>query len=274
MNPPTHNRAIAPASIIRGLFTAIALLPLTGFSQSFEEVATFDESEFGFVHGTLVPENAYADRSSFISPRITVQSPTSSITNAVIFDTRDPRTKNQSSDTDLIPNGTGNAGSVNFGNVVIVQENTDFTVTNGRIDNPYVKVDDDANGGLFTIDLNPSENVRIDAFQLDFIDVEKAGQIAFRFHDAEGSNFTWTGADLQRDDPTIMFGDASANRTRFLTAMEMNLNGITRFEAISSTSFALDNFRVKGTLVPEPSSGLLTMASALLFSIRRRRNAG
>ncbi|MBG7607273.1 MAG: hypothetical protein IZT59_04500 [Verrucomicrobia bacterium] len=69
------------------------------------------------------------------------------------------------------------------------------------------------------------------------------------------------------------YGNASANRTSFLTASQTGLSSITKFDIISTTSFAVDNLTFKGTVVPEVSSSFLTATSVLLLCFRIRRQA-
>ncbi len=256
---------------VRGLATStltLAAACLSAHGQiSFSETIDFA----GYQHGSIVEPGDYSGF-QYVSPQINVTPPPGGFDKVVTFDTQDPNVPGNPvvEDQDLIPNGTGNRGNANYGNIAIIQENTNFTVTNGRIDNPYATVDDHANGGTFTFDLNPAAGVTVDSFRIDLIDVETPGQLMVVAYDANGS-FTWTGSDLQALDPSIMYGNASANRSPLLTASAAGLAGITRVDFISNTSFAIDNFQINGTVVPEPTSGLLAILSTALLCCRRQR---
>ncbi len=274
MYPPTNPRGIVRQNINRGLATASATLAAACLSAngqiSFTNSIGFDDS--GYQHGSIVEPGAYSGF-QYLSPQITVAPPPGGFNKAVIFDTVSAKGDPRVEDQDLIPNGIGNRGSANFGNIAIIQENTAFTTSNGRINDPFNKVDDHANGGKFTFDLNPGAGVSVDAIRVDLIDIESAGQIKIVAYGANGS-FTWTGADLKALDNSIVYADKSANRTSFLTASQAGLSSITKFDIVSTTSFAVDNVTFKGTVVPEVSSSFLTAGSVLLLCFRRRRQAG
>ncbi len=275
MYPPIHSRDNAPTNHLRSI--AAASVALFAASLSANAQTSFTHSigfgDFGYQHGSIVEPGAYSGF-QYLSPQINVTPPSGGFNKAVIFNTQDPNVPGnpQVEDQDLIPNGTGNRGGANYGNVAIIQENTAFTVTNGRINDPYRKVDDHANGGTFRFDLNPGTGVNVDAIRVDLIDIESADKIKIVAYGANGS-FTWTGAQLKTLDNTIVYGDGSANRTSFLTATQAGLSSITRFDIISTSSFAVDNLTFKGTVIPEVSSSFLTATSALLFCFRRRRQA-
>lgn len=260
-------------NLFRGISTAIIALSVSSLSAN-AQVSFVDSISFsGYQHGSIIDPGANLSSSSYLGTTLSVSPPSGGYNKAVIFATQDPNVPGNSAveDQDLIPNGTGNRGSANYGNIAIIQENTSFTITNDRIDNPYSEVDDHRDGGKFTFDLNPGTDVTVNAFRIDLIDVESAGQIKIIAYDGTGS-FTWTGSDLQGLDPSIVYGNASANRTSFLTAADAGLSGITKVDIISTTSFAIDNFKVKGTVVPEVSSSLLTILSAGIFCFRRKRS--
>jgi hypothetical protein len=273
MCPPTNSRGITQPNIIRGLAAASVALAATCLSAygqiSFTHSIGFDD--FGYQHGSIVEPGAYSGL-QYLSPQINVTPPAGGFNKAVVFDTVGAIGKAGVEDTDLIPNGTGNRGSAVYGNVAIIQENTAFTISNGRINDPFNKVDDHAKGGTFTFNLNPGTGVKVDAIRVDLIDIETAGQIKIVAYGANGS-FTWTGADLKSLDNSIVYGDASANRTTFLSSSQVGPAGITRFDIISTSSFAVDNLTFKGTVIPEVSSSFLTATSALLLCFRRRRQA-
>ncbi len=226
----------------------------------------------GFSHGSIIGPESLNNFDQF-KPVLSVTPPSGGYDKAVIFNTQDPNVPGnpQVEDQDLIPTG-GNRRNDNFGNIAIIQENTTFTITNDRIDDPYRKVDDHANGGTFTFDLNPGADTTIDSFRIDLIDVETPSQIKIVAFGPNGS-FTWTGADLLALEPTIEWGDATANRTSDLTALQAGLSEIIRVDIISKTSFAIDNFKVNGTVIPEVSSSFLCATGAMMFCLRRRRKS-
>ena len=270
MYTPPLVRGNARTRTNRGIATAALTLATACISAhgqiSFTETIDFSN----YQHGSIVDPGAYAGF-QYISPQIGVTPPSGGFNRAVIFATEDPNVPAPSpvEDQDLIPNGTGNQGFASLGNVAIIQENTNFTTTNNRIDNPYVKVDDHANGGKFTFELNPDNGAKVDSFRITFIDIEKAGDFSIKAYDSN-SSFTWSGAALKALDNSIVFGNASANRTSLLSG---GLSGITKVEFISKTSFAIDNFEINGTAVPEPTSGLLAILSASFLCFRRQRKA-
>lgn len=273
MYPPTNSRGNTHHNITRSLAAASAVLAATCLSAngqiSFTNSIGFDD--MGYQHGSIVEPGAYSGF-QYVSPQIGITPPPGGFNKAVIFDTVGAKGKSGVEDTDLFPNGTGNRGNATYGNVAIIQENTSFTTTNGRINDPFNKVDDHANGGTFTFNLNPGAGVTVDSIRVDLIDVESADQIKIVAYGANGS-FTWTGAALKALDNTIVYGDASANRTSFLTASQAGLSSITKFDIVSTSSFAVDNVTFKGTVIPEVSSSFLTATSVLLLCFRRRRQA-
>ncbi|MGJ8643286.1 MAG: hypothetical protein ACSHX9_07760 [Luteolibacter sp.] len=274
MYPPNRApRAAQSSNIFRGISTAIIALA-AGCLSANAQISFGDGADFsGYQHGSIIDPTEILSNSAYLATTLSVTPPPGGYDKAVIFATQDPNVPGNPDveDQDLIPNGTGNLTAADVGNIAIIQENTDFTITNGVIDNPYVEVDDHANGGTFTFDLNPGNDVTVNAFRIDLIDVESANQIKIIAYDGNGS-FTWTGSDLQSLGSGIEYGNASANRTSVLTAAEANLSGITKVDIVSTTSFAIGNFKVRGTVVPEVSSSLLAILSAGIFCFRRKRS--
>ena len=276
MYPPEKSRTLVPTRPLRGIIAGVITLgaAITAVSAQTTFTHSIGFGDFGYQHGSIVEGDAYKSSFLYAKPVISVSPPAGGFNKAVIFDTQDPMVKGNPAveDQDLIPNGIGNRGSANYGNVAIIQENTAFTVTNGRINDPYKKVDDHVNGGTFRFDLNPGNGVTVDSIRVDLIDVESAGQIKIVAYGSNGS-FTWTGSQLKALDNSIVYGDGSANRTSLLTARQAGLSSILRFDVVSTTSFAVDNITFKGTVVPEVSSSFLTATSVLLLCVRRRRQA-
>lgn len=277
MSPTTPQRGITRTNSVRGLFAATATLAAACISAHGQTSFTHDIGfgDFGYQHGSIVAPGAYSGF-QYLSPQINVTPPSGSFDKAVIFNTQDPG-NSVSKDQDLIPSGSGNVGNSSFGNIAIIQENTAFTVdSNGRINDPYNKVEAHSKGGTFSFDLNPGAGVTVDSIRLDLINIKNASQIKIVAYDGSGS-FTWTGANLKTLNSTIDYGSGSANRTSFLTASQAGLSSITRFEIISNKSFGVDNIILKGTanvnMVPEVSSSFLTASSMLLLCFRRRRQA-
>lgn len=238
------------------------------------QISFVDTIDFsGFRHGSVIDPGTNLSSSPFLGTTLSVTPPSGGFDKAVIFASQNSFVVGNPGipDPDLVANSLGNIGAADLGNLAIIQENTNFTITDGRIDRPFSVVDDHANGGTFSFNLNPGTDVTVDSFQIDLVDVESSGQIRIVAFDGTDS-FTWTGGDLRRLSRDITFGDATANRTSFLTAAQAGLTEITRVDIVSTTSFGIDNFTVRGTVIPEVSSSLLTILSAGLFCLRRKRS--
>lgn len=257
----------------RGITAGAITLAVACLSAS-AQISFVDTVDFsGFRHGSVIDPGANLSSSPFLGTTLSVTPPAGGFDQAVIFASQNSFVINDpnSPDPDLIANSLGNIGAADLGNLAIIQENTDFTITNGRIDRPFSVVDDHANGGTFSFDLNPGTDVTVNAFQFDFIDVEASRDLTVVAFDGANS-FTFSGGDLRRLQRDIVFADGAANRTSLITAQQAGLTQFTRVDIISTTSFGIDNFTVAGTAIPEISSSFMAILSAGLFCLRRKRS--
>ncbi len=166
---------------------------------------------------------------------------------------------------DPIPQGLS-LGEV-LGNLLIIAENDTDADGDGRIDIP-----DDERGrpaGSLFFDFT----IPITSFGFDLIDVEGpqefgSGFVAFFFGGQELDRIGF--GDLSGLDPSVVFGDSTANRILPITAASLGIEPFQRVEINLGGSAAVDN--IVATPVPEPATWLLLGAGlAALLRLRRRR---
>ena len=179
-------------------------------------------------------------------------------------------------DPDLqTPFAMGNLGTAGpGGNVLIIPENNTDRNGDGLIDSPNDEGTRPA--GQFTFDfLAP-----VQSFGFDLIDVEgpaefnsNAGYFASFYLDGELEARVGFGSFVDPlspfYDPTVRYGDNSANRIRPITARQVGMPQFDRVVLNFGGSGGTDNLLF--TFVPEPSALALGVIPALSLLKRRRR---
>ena len=231
--------------------------------------------------GTLIDFNGYPageiidTEYAYEGVVISVQKPAGSDSPAVatLYDT----TRTGNPDPDLQrPFDRGNlAGPGPGGNVLILPLNGTDRNGDGRIDQPN---DDPSHpAGQFTFDFSTP----VSQFGFDLIDVEgpreydeNSGYFASFYFDGELEARVGFGSFVDPTspfyDPTVKYGDNSANRIRPISAREVGMPQFDRVVLNFGGSGATDN--IFFTPVPEPGTiALLGLAAPALLMRRRRR---
>jgi hypothetical protein len=211
-------------------------------------------------HGEIVTTQFVAS----LGMTVSANNPNRPFDLAIIFDS----TRTGTADPDLEgPNWSrGNipSGTVLGDMLILAENNVDTSPPNGLIDDP------DDEGNRPAGDLIFSFNRQISIFGMDVVDIEgvmdENGMISF-FQGATQlavvnfSQFVTPGPFF---DPTISFGDHSANRIRPITAAQLGITSFNRVVVRMGGSGALDN-----VLIPEPT--VLPAAAIGLIALRRCR---
>jgi hypothetical protein len=196
---------------------------------------------------------------------------------AIIFDT----TQLATADPDLEdPFAVGNLSLATLGRALVIAENDVDADGDALIDSPDDQASPVGRGSSGEIVF------RFDAMQtsfgFDLLDVDGAGEIdamvgyvSFRRWGVEKARVSL--AELLNPtstfyDPTITFGDHSANRIAPFTAAELGIEGFNGV-AINLASGAIDNVTFGDTApIPEPSA-IALLAPCAYAVVRRRRRA-
>lgn len=216
--------------------------------------------------GTII-DNEYASR----GVRISVQRTSSGPAVATLYNTN--RTGEPDPD-EQVPFDLGNlAPSGPGGNVLIIPENATDSNTDGRIDQPNDEGSRPA--GQFTFDFT----VPVNQFGFDLTDVEgpaeynaNAGYFASFYLNGNLEARVGFGAFVDPTspfyDPSVRYGDNSANRIRPISARDVGLPYFDRVVLNFGGSGGTDN--IFFTPVPEPAAlGLVGLPALAL--LRRRR---
>jgi len=239
-------------------------------------VVTFE----GFTHGQKLGSAYGKTASSQVDIKVANNDPIAPDV-PVIFDTRQHNT----SDPDLeAPFPIGNLKNQTLGNILIIPENNVDKNKDGILDDP-----DDLGSrpsGQFRLTFTSQ---KMTSFGLDMVDIEQVEtpkSVAYIIFQRKVSsttyqeitrvpfvNFATPGNKYY--DPTIVFGDHSANRIKPITAASLG-SGVTSFDRVIVNldgSGAIDNLRFTPLVtVPEPATmGLMAMAGAAALLPRRRR---
>ncbi len=214
-----------------------------------------------YVHGEIMQGKALPGMS------VSATNPNRAFNLLAVFDTQ---TLNPTSDPDLVgpPWSGGNLSTpvqVVLGNTLIIAENN-FGAADGILDDP----DDESSRPAGTINLEFASDVAF--FGLDVIDIE-GGVEAMSSIDFYLNGFivgTLEFADLidplsPHFDPTIEFGNQTANRIRPVTAASFKASAFDRVSINVGGSSAYDNF-----VIPAPATAGVFGVLAIV-GLRRKR---
>ena len=252
------NRLLIAGGCVLGLATAAAQAGAPGGLINFDDHAP----------GTII-DNEYIGQGVTIS----VQRPDSpGPAVATLYDTGrtgepDPDLQDPYDFGNLAPSGTG-------GNILIIPENDTDRNGDGLIDVPNDEGDRPA--GQFTI----SFSTPITTFGFDLVDVDgpaeynqNAGYFASFYVNGNLEARVGFGSFVDPDspfyDPTVRFGDNSANRIEPITARDLGMPYFDRVVLNFGGSGGTDNLIF--TPVPEPSTALVAGVLLPALSMLRRR---
>lgn len=242
-----------------GIRTSVVVLSAAFWSALPAQAATITFE--GLAHGEIVTNQLAASSGVTIS----AVNPNRPHDLGIIFNSLETGT----SDPDLEgPSWDGGnlAPDTILGNLLIIAENDGDSNLDGLIDDP----DDEGHrpAGMLIFDFGDA----MTEFGLDLVDVEsptaELGKVEFF---SGGSSIGEVGFDEFVDntsvfyDPTVAFGNNSANRINPILASEIGATGFDRVIVHMGGSGAIDNIN----FVPEPTSMILLAGGALL-AIRRR----
>lgn len=214
---------------------------------------------------------------------------------AIVFDTQESGT----ADPDLeSPFTRGNrAPGNNLGNILIIAENIRDQNNDGLVDSPDDEGSRPAGSLLFEF------NDRVNSFGFDLLDVEgpeefgrDSGYVAAFFSDGNELARVGFGSFLDPDspffDPTVVFGNHSANNIDPITAERLQIDPFDRVEVNFGGSAGIDNIRFgrptvippvipptfpvqqANGAIPEPTTLVLLVGGSGLLIARRTRHNG
>jgi hypothetical protein len=179
-------------------------------------------------------------------------------------------------DPDLqVPFAVGNLGTAGpGGNVLIIPENNTDSNKDGRIDQPNDEGDRPAGQFTFTF------TAPISSFGFDLVDVDgpaeynvSAGYFASFYRNGNLEARVGFGSFVDPKspfyDPTVKFGDNSANRIQPITARQVGLPSFDEVVLNFGGSGGTDN--IFFTPVPEPTALVLVGLALPGIMLRRRR---
>ncbi len=248
---------------------------------SLADVITFDEAAIsGLTHGRVIDSQYFASEGVTVS----AQNPNRCHDLAIIFDSE---FTGWTSDTDLLgpPWASGNLaqgpGSVVLGNLLIISEHNDGN-GDGIVNNPDDEGSRPDAGSLFFEFEEP-----IVEFGFDLVDVEGAAEITastgyFAAFYLDGvlvdqvsfADFITPGSGYY--DPTVAYGNNSANRITPITSAQLGVVNFDKVEVNFGGSAGIDNLRWEHEgppqePVPEPGTSALFGLGMLGLVQRSRR---
>ncbi len=212
---------------------------------------------------------------------------------AIVFDSNRRRTADRDLESPFVQGNLAPTSSL--GNLLIIAENLRDHNNDGLVDSP----DDEGSrpAGVISFAFDDA----LASFGFDLIDVEgpsefgaDSGFVATFFSDSTELARVGFGSfvDPQSNffDPTVVFGDNSANRIDPITAETLGINPFNRVDVNFGGSAAIDNIRYEFALeppqsqppvvqpvqtseIPEPASWLVLSAAACLAMGQRHRRS-
>lgn len=111
------------------------------------------------------------------------------------------------------------------------------------------------------------------AFEIDFLSVDRVMEMAFEIHDSMGGSATYANPAIPAGmnfTHSVAFGAFAGVDLSKVSSIEMRFNGIANTPDLD---FSIDEIRVVGPSVPEPSTAILAGIGVLgmLVTLSRRR---
>jgi len=242
---------------LRSPLAALALVITTTAHAQLLKTITFDEPGQGFVHGSQLAGNEYAADGVLITVNSNRRHD-----QGIIFDTRATGTADPDLQDPFLGGNLG--GRTDLGNALIIAENLIDGNNDSIIDTP----DDEAGGGSFEFEfLTPIETFGFSLYDTPEASVERA--LVVTFDDGAGNSVEMSLSQLAALTPSAEFADHYANA---FTPVTLADTGLSQFQTVTveiAGSGAIDT--INYTIVPEPSSALLGVATFLFACVRRRR---
>lgn len=195
----------------------------------------------------------------------------------IAFDT----TRTQTDDRDLEdPWTVGNLGASHKANKILILAENDIDANHdGKIDRPDDQGSTPALGsaGQLTFDFAGAPQF---ALGLDLLDVEtgdEIGYFAFYLRGTEVARVTlaqFIDPASSFYDPSIVFGDNSANRVQPMTAQQLNIAAFDKLVIDMGICYGVDNLTFEpfnGTLPAVPEPGALAAMGLAFTALARRR---
>lgn len=190
---------------------------------------------------------------------------------AVVFDTNKPQTY----DTDLLyPWTSGNLVGKNLKEILIIATNSIDANNDGLIDQPNDEGGRPPAGQLIFKFKSAQKTFGIDMIDMgDYADELSKSFLQFKSGTTIKKVFfnEFSNPISQYYDPTIVWGNRSANRVRPVLATQLGLSSFDEVRVQLWDSAAIDNV-VFTTEIPEPAA-LSLLASPAFLMMRRRRSA-
>lgn len=237
------------------LLSALAVMTLASTASATPTTITFE----GQQHGRILSNQFIAQGLT----SITANNPNRSFNIAAIFDT----TRTGTADPDLEDPWDGGNLSSNtiLRNVVIIATNN-VGAGDGVLDDP----NDEGNrpaGSLSFQFASPLPYFGFDIVDLEGV-IQESSNLQFFLGGMSVGSVSFSQFVTNNNpyfDPTVDFGDNSANRIRPITAASLGAAGFDRVVLNLGGSGAIDNL-----VVPAPSTAMLAIGAGLLASRRRR----
>jgi len=193
---------------------------------------------------------------------------------AVVFDSNKPQTY----DIDLLyPWTTGNLVGKKLNELLLIATNNIDANKDGLIDNPNDEGGIPPAGQLIFKFKSSQKTFGVDMIDMGDIPQESANSfLQFKKGTTIKKVFfsEFTNPASQYFDPTIVWGNRSANRVKQITAPQLGLSSFDEVRVQLWDSAAIDNVVFNSALpdIPEPAA-LSLLASPAFLMMRRRRSA-